>query len=235
MDTRLGQVKWGPHGERKRTSPANWRQPKKWERRAIVDGVRARVFCASLADWLDNKVPQDWREDLGSIIDDTPGLDWLLLTKRIENFHDLNPWGGKLPKNVWIGITTEDQRSFYRRWEILKTIPAVVRFISYEPALGEIADIHDINQTATPDWIIMGGESGSGARPMHPDWARKMRDMCEELSIPFFFKQWGAWEADALLFSDVRTGACPPPSMMVGKLKAGKLLDGQVIHQFPIR
>jgi len=112
-----------------------------------------------------------------------------LLTKRIENFADLNPWDFRLPKNVWIGVTAEDQKNFDRRWEILKRIPAVVRFISYEPAIGKITDIHDGYQTATPDWIIMGGESGSNTRMMEPDWAYEMKQLCAAYGVPFFMKQ----------------------------------------------
>ena len=90
MDHRYGRVKWGPHGERKRTSPANWKNPLRWAKQA--NGRRPRVFCASLADWLDNRVPRDWRSDLGRLIEATPELDWLLLTKRPENHEKLAPW-----------------------------------------------------------------------------------------------------------------------------------------------
>jgi protein gp37 len=83
MDKRYGRVQWGPHGERKRTSEDNWKKPLAWAKRA--NGHRPRVFCASLADWLDNRVPLQWRSDLGRLIEATPELDWLLLTKRPEN------------------------------------------------------------------------------------------------------------------------------------------------------
>jgi protein gp37 len=189
MDKRLGRVEWGPHGERVRTSPENWAKPRRWNKTAAKTVARHRVFCASLADWLDNKVPQQWRFDLAQVIKDTPHLDWLLLTKRIENFADLNPWDSNLPKNVWIGITAEDQKNFDRRWEILKHIPAVVRFISYEPAIGQIANIFDRHRTATPDWIIMGGESGNHTRMMEPGWAYEMKRLCAEYEVPFFLKQ----------------------------------------------
>src|SRR6266404_3416295 len=90
MDKRYGRVKWGPHGERKRTSEDNWKKPLVWAKRA--NGHRPRVFCASLADWLDNRVAPRWRSDLGRLIEDTPELDWLLLTKRPENYEKLAPW-----------------------------------------------------------------------------------------------------------------------------------------------
>jgi protein gp37 len=103
-----------------------------------MTGKRARVFCASLADWLDNKVPRSWRDDLAQIIHDTPNLDWLMLTKRIENFDKLAPWQRHdVPSHVWIGVTCENQEWFDRRYKYLDDIDAI-RFISYEPALGPL-------------------------------------------------------------------------------------------------
>jgi protein gp37 len=182
MDHRYGRVKWGPHGERVRTSAANWKQPFRWAKAA--NGSRPRVFCASLADWLDNKVPSQWREDLAVVIDETPQLDWLLLTKRIENFDKLSPWhDDAIPRNVWLGITCEDQAAYNKRWPILSRIPATVRFISYEPAIGPLEPF------GKPDWIICGGESGKGARPMDPQWARDLIAACAVSDIKFFMKQ----------------------------------------------
>ena len=103
-------------------------------------GERPRVFCASLADWLDNKAPQEWRVDLAASIAATPELDWLLLTKRPENYKKLAPWK-ETPPNVWLGVTGENQEYYDRRWKILQVIPARVRFISYVPALGRLTDI----------------------------------------------------------------------------------------------
>jgi protein gp37 len=101
MDKRLGRVVRGPHGERMRTSPANWAKPLQWAKAAARVGVRHRVFCASLADWLDNKADTQWREDLAVLIEATPELDWLLLTKRIANFAKLSPWhDDDVPDNV---------------------------------------------------------------------------------------------------------------------------------------
>jgi protein gp37 len=182
MDHRYGKVQWGPHGERKRTSPANWKLPIKWNKAATV---RERVFCASLADWLDNQVPDEWREDLADVIERTPELDWLLLTKRIQNFGKHAPWHeDAVPENVWLGITCGSQGEFDRDWPKLAKIQACVRFISYEPALGPLT-IGD----ARPDWIICGGESGPKARTMDPAWARALRDECAEKGVAFFMKQ----------------------------------------------
>lgn len=188
MATRWGKVEWGPHGERKRTSAANWKQPLRWAKAARAAGRRDRVFSASLGDWLDNQVPTAWRADLLELIDETPELDWLLLTKRPENYQKLvgHQWPNGAPANVWLGTTAEDQAHFDRRYDVLAKIQAHRRFISYEPALGPLS----ISESFPfPDWIICGGESGHGARHMPADWARALRDECERLNVPFFMKQ----------------------------------------------
>ncbi len=188
MDHRWGKVQWGPHGERKRTSAANWRKPLAWSKAARGASERPRVFCASLADVFDNQVPAEWRADLFDLIGETPELDWLLLTKRPENAYRMIlraisprdwPW-----RNVWLGTTAEDQPHFDRRWKHLVDIPAQVHFISYEPAIGPL-----FVRPALPDWIICGGESGHGARMMDPEWARDLRDQCAAAGVPFFMKQ----------------------------------------------
>src|SRR5690606_9043214 len=94
-------------------------------------------------------------------------------------------WGAGYP-NVWLGTTCEDQKNYDLRWPILESVPAAVRFISYEPAIGPL------NLPASgpyPDWIICGGESGAGARFMRPDWARDLMNQCAEVGVAFFMKQ----------------------------------------------
>lgn len=208
MDHRYGKVQWGPHGERLRTSAANWRKPYTWNKQAKASGIRHRVFSASLSDWLDNQVPAQWREDLAIMIDETPYLDWLLLTKRIEMFDKLAPWHfGQVPKNVWIGATCEDQEHFNRRWEHLQEIQAHTTFISYEPALGPL-----VLGDAQPSWIICGGESGHGARMMDLQWARDLRDECAVKGVAYFFKQ--------------TTGKKPiPPDLQVRQFPTPRLLE----------
>lgn len=190
---RSGQVQWGPHGERKRTSEANWRKPLQWAKAARGTGKRPRVFCASLADWLDNQVPNEWRMDLWRLINKTPELDWLLLTKRPENYTKLAPWDDELIlPNIWLGVTAEDQQHYDRRWKILSEIPVTsgVRFISYEPALGPVWDISGNTMTGrVPSWIICGGESGAGARYMEPKWASDVKMQCAARKVAFFMKQ----------------------------------------------
>lgn len=194
MDKRYHRVVWGPHGERVRTSASNWKLPVRWQREAEAfrkqHGRNRRVFCASLADVFDNRVPWEWRNDLFRLICETPDLTWLLLTKRPENIGRmlLQVYGSQEPPyNVWLGTTAEDQEHYDRRWPILRGINAVVRFISYEPAIGPLL-LHE-NDGRHPDWIICGGESGTGYRDMPEDWARELRAECHTACVPFFMKQ----------------------------------------------
>ncbi|MEZ0063985.1 protein gp37 [Bradyrhizobium elkanii] len=202
MDKRYHKVEWGPHGERKRTSAANWKLPLRWAKAARAAGTRPKVFCSSLADVFDNQVDPSWRVDLFNLIAETEELDWLLLTKRPENIAKMLPtnwcdhegWS-----NVWLGTTCEDQPAFDRRWDILKRIPAHIHFISYEPAIGPVKIEPNV---LVPDWLICGGESGPGARMMQETWARSMRDECAKVGTAFFMKQ--------------MTGLKPiPPDLMV--------------------
>lgn len=188
MDKRYHKVEWGPHGERKRTSEANWKLPLRWAKAARATGERPRVFCASLADVFDNQVPNIWRSDLFALIEQTPELDWLLLTKRPENIGKMlwPKWDFGIPRNIWLGTTCEDQAAFNRRWPILEQFHVRVRFISYEPAIGELTMA---NHKIKPDWLICGGESGQGHRAMPAQWAYLIMDECAEHFIPFFFKQ----------------------------------------------
>lgn len=186
MNERWHWVKgWGPHGERKRTSAANWRLPRRWAKQA--NGTRPRVFCASLADVFDNQVPTEWRTDLFDLIAATPELDWLLLTKRPENLRRMFPTG-EWP-NIWLGTTCEDQEHYNKRYRLIAEIKVPVRFISYEPALGPLSINLAVPPVLAPDWIICGGESGPGARMMEPWWARNLRDDCASHGISFFMKQ----------------------------------------------
>jgi protein gp37 len=97
-------------------------------------------------------------------------------------------------KNVWLGVSVENQKAADERIPLLLETPARLRFISAEPLLGPVL-LHEVDQPNIPtlDWVICGGESGPGARPMHPDWARSLRDQCTDAGVPFFFKQWGEW------------------------------------------
>ena len=157
---------------------------------------RPRVFCASLADVFDQDVPDLWRMDLFELISACPNLDWLILTKRpyeanIFSFGFLDGWPWK---HVWLGVSVENQEQADKRIPILLQIPAKVKFLSCEPLLGPIAfekvpGFNRIGLDLSNWWVIVGGESGHGARPMHPDWARSIRDQCLAARVPFFMKQ----------------------------------------------
>lgn len=224
-----------------------------WVSRGEQPWHRPRVFCASLADWLDDEVPIGWLIDLYDLICATPHLDWLLLTKRPENFRprfeklretrtSAGWWlDGRLeciPDNVWIGTTCEDQTRADERIPQLLEIPARVRFLSCEPLLGPVKIDHirkGDNQWFPMQhihWIIAGGESGTGARPMHPEWARSLRDQCQTASVPFLFKQWGEF-GPATDHHDIRRFEDGTGIARLGKKAAGRLLDGREWNEFP--
>ena len=202
-------INWGPGAPRRRTSVSNWNLPLRWNAQAEAfqaqHGRRQRVFCASLADVFDNAVSREWRDDLAALILDTADLDWLLLTKRIGNAGAMlvEMFLDGPPANVWLGATVVNQAEADRDILKLLRIPASVRFLSMEPLLGPVSfeglfanpsNIADgTNALEELDWVIVGGESGPGARPMHPDWALSLRDQCEAVGTAFMFKQWGEW------------------------------------------
>lgn len=236
------------NGSRRRTTEANWRKPLKWNREAEGAKRRPRVFCASLADVFDNAVEQSWREDLWSLIAETPNLDWLLLTKRIGNAQGMLPywWGDGWP-NVWIGATVVTQAEADRDIPKLVAIPASVRFLSCEPLLEPIQ-----HRFPGVDWVIVGGESGPHARPSHPDWFRSLRDQCVAAGVPYLHKQNGE-------FVECHTGNCnarvhrfieldgtdstgwtidkhsesTAHMVRVGKKAAGRELDGRTWDEYP--
>lgn len=267
---------WGPGAPRRRTSAANWALPKRWNAQAAAfmaqHGRRQRVFCASLADVFDNAVDPQWRDDLFELIAATPNLDWLLLTKRIGNVGNMLPvpfdFDRQFP-HVWIGATIVNQAEADRDIPKLLDVPARVRFLSMEPLLGPV-DINPWLQqkffhggralngrammrshpTERLDWVIVGGESGPGARAMHPDWARSLRDQCQNAGVPFLFKQWGEWmptirEGDTvkLVFEKGAPHGPDQPAFhdwpdgqgaaRVGKKAAGRTLDGHTWEGMP--
>lgn len=146
--------------------------------------------------------------------------------------------------NVWLGVSVEDQKTANERIPLLAKCPAAVRWVSFEPALAAV----DFEAVERVDWIVMGGESGPGARPMHPDWATKTRDACERQGVPFLFKQHGAFRpvvkgvelgTHAVSFDGKVRGAKEPMEtedvlmVRVGKKKAGRLLEGRTWDEYP--
>lgn len=218
MDKRYNRAQWGPNTRRIRTSSSNWKKPLQWNANAKATGRRAKVFCASLSDVFEDH--PDWiqpRADLFNLIEQTPYLDWLLLTKRIEGWEDrlhevvreasdggdmlASQWlDGDAPDNVWLGTSVENQAAADKRIPELITIPAKVRFLSCEPLLGPL-NLEDLAyEAAGPawagynklvDWIIVGGESGQKARPMQLEWARSLKEQCQAAGTAFFMKQLG--------------------------------------------
>lgn len=219
-----GHRRWTPEGwggPRRRTGAEYWKQPLKWDRAAARKGERHRVFCSSLADVFDNQVDEAWRADLWKLIAATPHLDWLLLTKRPQNIKKMLPimWDDGWP-NVWLGTTAEDAERYRQRWHHVASVPSRIRFLSYEPALGHIGDL-DLGRVGAPNWVICGGESGPGARPMHPDWARLVRDQCAAAGVAFHFKQHGEFAdffdagqpvGKPLMFMRANGDTCPDPT-----------------------
>jgi protein gp37 len=202
MAKRYGWAKWGAGEPRKRTSADNWKKPLAWDRAANRDGVRRRVFCASLADVFDAEVSNEWRDDLfHKLICKTPNLDWLLLTKRPKvAWQYFEPYRVKgPPSNVWLGTTVENQAMADLRIPMLLRIPATVHFLSCEPLLEQIDISRYFDRTAAGrfhaeaviDWVICGGESGRFARDMDPEWARQLHYQCRDGGAAFFQKQMG--------------------------------------------
>jgi protein gp37 len=177
--------------ERDFTTPwrtKTWRDPVKWNAKAPEMekqlGRRVRVFCASLTDFFLEEADQ-WRGEAWEVIRQNQNLAFLILTKRPSLIEKRLPadWGSGYP-NVWLG-TTCGVRSSYTRVDVLRTIPARVRFISAEPLLESVADIN----LSGIHWLIAGGESGPKYRQMEEAWAVELRDLCRKMKVAFHFKQ----------------------------------------------
>jgi protein gp37 len=178
---------WGPDGDRIVHGDDYWQQPLKWDRSARRDGQRHRVFCASMADIFEDRPDLvEPRARLFTLIDQTPHLDWLLLTKRPQNILQMWP-DSRRRANVWLGTSTENQSRLDERWPSLQACRHLspVLYLSLEPLLGPVILPVGI------DWAIIGGESGAKARPFDPDWVRNFLRQCSTLGIPPFVKQLG--------------------------------------------
>ena len=190
---RTGNDIWGVDKPRRFFGDKHWNEPVKWNTEAQKEGKRKFVFCASMADWAEDRddliAP---RERLCKLIEDTPWLTWLLLTKRIENVVNVVPdgWLNGAPKNAWFGVTTENQKRYDERidylLELREHLDASRVWLSVEPQIEHI----DLREKRA-DWVIVGGESGTGCRPFKIEWARDMKEQCASLGIPFFMKQLG--------------------------------------------
>ena len=238
--------------------PSRWRKP-------------SRVFVNSMSDLFHQDVPDEYIARVFSAMRCTPKHTFQVLTKRHARMRSLmnseafrervwelggvgGRFGAKYPHlrtwptpNVWLGVSVEDQKWADIRIPALLDTPAAVRFLSCEPLLGPV-DLNpwlqcpDCGQNHGLRWVIVGGESGRGARPMHPDWARSLRDQCVAAGVPFLFKQWGehvtypqmteaatiAWDAKHgnELYNDA-------VQWRMGKRLASRLLDGRTWDEYP--
>lgn len=165
----------------------------------FIKPIQPKVFCGSMCDVFDNQIMNGYRFSLFKMIYEAPHLTWLLLTKRIGNVEKIfsqvkdcfvfnsSEWPFA---NIWLGITVCNQEEADRDIPKLLQLPAAKRFLSIEPMLGYVDLSKWIGQI---DWVIVGGETGHKARPLHPLWAVSIRDQCQVADVPFFFKQWGEW------------------------------------------
>ena len=192
---RTGNDIWGVDKPRRFFKDKHWNEPKLWDKEAAKSDKPVYVFCASMADWLEDRPDLiEHRARLCKLVEDTPNLTWLLLTKRIENAVRLVPesWHGNAPVNAWFGVTTEDQKSYDKRIDALldlrTSLNASKVWLSVEPQITSI-NLHNKN----PDWIISGGESGAGCRPFNIEWARDLNEQCKRGNIAFFMKQQGGF------------------------------------------
>lgn len=255
---RVGLDVWGTRSARRFFGDEHWSQPIRWNQEAEVARARRRVFCASMADVFEDRRDLDeWRKRLWPLIQDTPWLDWLLLTKRPESVGRFVPWGREWPRNVWLGTTVELQDWATRRIPALLEYPAAIRFVSCEPLLGPLdlrpwlpvarrapAFLRSENQHSNDkrfvDWVIAGGESGPKARPMDPSWIHVLRDQCVSSGVPFHFKQWGHWRpSDGAQDSGVPTvrmrghNGKSVTMVKLGKKAAGRVLGGRIWDEIP--
>ena len=207
LSNRLYGNVWGAKAPRRTFGAKHWADPLKWNRAAKKSGRMAKVFCSSMCDiFEDHPTIEEELRKLWPLIRETPWLTWQLLTKRPERIAASlpNDWAEGYD-NVWLGTSIESN-DYASRADALSEVPAALRFISYEPALGPL----DMLNLDSIGWVIYGGESGPKFRRHELAWARDMRDRCRSRGIPFFYKQ--------------------SPHRSPGQ---GVKLNGRIIHQFP--
>ena len=185
--------------------PGRLKQPLEWKTPKLI-------FVNSMSDLFHEDVPFDFIQSVFDTMREADKHTFQILTKRSQRLRELAPmleW----PANVWVGVSVENQR-WTPRIDDLRTVPAAIRFLSCEPLLGPLRlDLRDIH------WVIVGGESGRGARRMRPEWARHIRDQCASAGVPFFFKQWGAFDEGGV---------------RVGKKRAGRTFEGEIRDALPV-
>jgi protein gp37 len=179
---------WGKGAPRREFGEKHWNEPLRWNAAAQKAGKPSMVFCASMADWCDAEAPAGAVERLHAFWRATPWLRWQMLTKRPARIRMNLPsdWGDGYP-HVWLGVTVEDRTHGWPRVDVLRSIPAKVRFLSCEPLLEDVSGVN----LSGIHWAICGGESGHHARPFTTDWARNLLAACRASGARYFFKQLG--------------------------------------------
>lgn len=247
-----GGAHWGVGAPRRERLLKACEEARRLNARAMAAGRRRRVFVNSLSDFFDNEVPDAWRAYALGVMRACDWLDFEILTKRIGNaLQMVKGWYFWPLPNVWVGITVVDQGEADRDIPKLKELDAAKRYLSIEPQLGrvDLCEAFGIwwnstekrweqeSSTILIDWVICGGESGHGARPMQVEWARSLRDVCAAAGVPFHFKQWGEWapyDRGAADSTKLATpGALDAPMQRFGSKLAGHLLDGREHLEFP--
>jgi protein gp37 len=208
LASRYGFDVWGPDKSRRTFGDKHWNEPVNWNKKARETGKRIKVFCASMCDVFENHpIIDGLRDRLWNLIRETQWLDWQLLTKRPNRIKENlpNDWLGGY-ENVWLGTSVESG-DFAWRADFLRELPAVIKFISCEPAIGPLDNLvlDGIN------WVIYGGESGPNFRDHDINWARNLRIRCLEANVAFFYKQ--------------SPGRTPGTEA---------LLDGKEVKEFPV-
>lgn len=171
-----------------------------------------RFFVNSMSDLFHEEMPYEYLDKVFKVMEETPRHEYQILTKREDILADYFK-DKKAPKNVWLGVTVENQKS-KNRIDVLRNIDATIRFLSLEPLLEDLGELDLTNI----HWAIVGGESGNKARPMKPSWAVNIKNQCFKQNVAFFFKQWGTWGADNVKRS---------------KKANGRLLEGEEWNAYP--
>jgi len=165
-----------------------------------------KFFVNSMSDLFHKNMPFEFLDNIFEVIENTPQHNYQILTKR-ENTLQKYFLKRNVPKNVWLGVTVENERTKHRI-DVLREISATIRFISMEPLINDVGKL-DLNGI---HWVIVGGESGVCARRMSPEWAINIQKQCAEQNIAFFFKQWGTWGEDGIKRNKKENG-----SLLLGK------------------
>ena len=202
-----------------------------------------RIFVGSMCDLFHENLPYNLFLWIVEKLSRYPQHTFMLLTKRPErmkHFISLTKESdtvcGLWPlPNLWLGVTVCNRDELWKL-DVLRKIPAALRFVSFEPLLSDLGNV-DLSGIG---WVIAGGETGSGARPMNPDWVRSLRDQCQEATVPFFFKSWGEWAPDCLCGTMKPHPETPRPTpghmgcmFKCGKANSGRSIDKRTWDEVP--